>query len=53
VQTFVAAYGYQPATLSALVAMLFGAEPRGHLPVTIRTPDGAGVVAQYGTGLHY
>jgi beta-N-acetylhexosaminidase len=50
---FVAAYGYQPATLSALVEDLFGAEPQGHLPVTISTPDGSGVVAAYGTGLHY
>jgi beta-N-acetylhexosaminidase len=51
--TFIAAYGYQPATLTALVADLFGAQPRGHLPVTIRTPDGSSVVAGYGTGLHY
>jgi beta-N-acetylhexosaminidase len=51
--TFVAAYGYQPATLTALVAMLFGGLPKGRLPVTIRTPDGSGVVAGWGTGLHY
>ena len=51
--TFVAAYGYQPATLTALVADLFGASPRGHLPVTVRTPDGSSVVAAYGTGLRY
>jgi beta-N-acetylhexosaminidase len=52
--TFVAAYGYQPATLTAIVGDLFGAQPRGHLPVTIRsagTPST--VVAPYGTGLHY
>jgi beta-N-acetylhexosaminidase len=53
VPTYVAAYGYQPATLDALVADLFGAKPKGHLPVTIRTPDGSGVVAGYGTGRRY
>ena len=51
--TFIAAYGYQPATLTALVADLFGAQPKGHLPVTVRSPDGSSVVAAYGTGLHY
>jgi beta-N-acetylhexosaminidase len=53
VTTFVAAYGYQPATLTALVDDLFGAQPKGHLPVTVRTPDGSSVVAAYGTGLGY
>ncbi|HEY7007779.1 MAG TPA: glycoside hydrolase family 3 N-terminal domain-containing protein [Jatrophihabitantaceae bacterium] len=51
--TFVAAYGYQPPTLTAVADDLFGAQPRGHLPVTIRTADGSAVVAAYGTGLHY
>lgn len=52
--TFVAAYGYQPATLNALVAMLFGAQPRGHLPVTIhRADDPAKVLVPYGTSLRY
>lgn len=51
--TFVAAYGYQPVTLTAVADDLFGAQPKGHLPVTIHTPDGAAVVAQYGTGLGY
>ncbi len=53
VGTFVAAYGYQPATLTALTNLLFGAQPRGHLPVTVRTPDGSATVARYWTGLHY
>ncbi|MEO6700673.1 MAG: glycoside hydrolase family 3 N-terminal domain-containing protein [Jatrophihabitantaceae bacterium] len=54
VATFVAGYGYQPATLSALVAMLFGAQPSGHLPVTIHSAtDPSVVVARYGSGLHY
>jgi beta-N-acetylhexosaminidase len=52
--TFVAAYGYQPATLTAVVADLFGAQPRGHLPVTIRSTGAPStVIASYGTGLHY
>lgn len=53
VATYVAAYGYQPPTLNALVADLFGAQPLGHLPVTIRSADGSSVVAHYGTGLRY
>lgn len=53
VRSYVAAYGYQPPTLTALVADLFGAQPLGHLPVTIRSADGASVVAHYATGLHY
>ncbi|HEY2272963.1 MAG TPA: glycoside hydrolase family 3 N-terminal domain-containing protein [Jatrophihabitantaceae bacterium] len=53
VSTFVTAYGYQPATLTALVDDLFGAQPKGHLPVTISTPDGSSTVAAYGTGLRY
>ncbi|MDQ2836881.1 MAG: glycoside hydrolase family 3 protein [Actinomycetota bacterium] len=54
VDTFVAGYGYQPATLTALVAVLFGAQPRGKLPVTIRSAtQPSTVVARYGTGLHY
>ncbi|HEY3715640.1 MAG TPA: glycoside hydrolase family 3 N-terminal domain-containing protein [Jatrophihabitantaceae bacterium] len=42
--TYLAAYGYQPATLTQLVAVLFGAQPGGHLPVTIEG------FAAYGTG---
>lgn len=51
--TFVAAYGYQNVTLTALVNTLFGTQPRGHLPVTVRTDDSSGVVARFGTGLTY
>jgi beta-N-acetylhexosaminidase len=53
VQTYVAAYGYQPPTLNALVADLFGAQPLGHLPVTVRSVDGSSVIAHYATGLSY
>jgi beta-N-acetylhexosaminidase len=54
VTTFVAAYGYQGVTLNALVATLFGSQPRGQLPVTVRSADGSSdVVARFGTGLHY
>jgi beta-N-acetylhexosaminidase len=52
-QTYIAAYGYQPPSLDALVADLFGAQPQGHLPVTINSPDGSTVVAHYATGLSY
>jgi len=52
--TFLAAYGYQGVTLDALVASLFGSQPRGHLPVTVRSADGSSdVVAGFGTGLRY
>ncbi|MGH3264525.1 MAG: glycoside hydrolase family 3 C-terminal domain-containing protein, partial [Trebonia sp.] len=51
---FIAAYGYQPATLDALVADLFGAQPRGHLPVTVHSPGTPPtVIASYGSGLRY
>lgn len=52
-RTFVAAYGYQNVTLTALVNSLFGTQPRGHLPVTVRTDDSSSVVAGFGTGLKY
>jgi beta-N-acetylhexosaminidase len=52
--TFIAAYGYQNVTLTALVATLFGSQPRGHLPVTVRSADGSSdVVAPFGAGLRY
>jgi beta-N-acetylhexosaminidase len=52
-RTYIAAYGYQPPTLDALVADLFGGQPLGHLPVTVRSADGSSVVAHYATGLRY
>ncbi len=52
--TYVAAYGYQADTLDALVTVLFGGQPRGHLPVTIhRADDPTKVLEPYGTGLGY
>jgi len=52
--TYVAAYGYQPATLDRLVAALFGAQPGGHLPVTIhRADDPTATLVRYGTGQRY
>jgi beta-N-acetylhexosaminidase len=52
--TFLAAYGYQNVTLTALVATLFGSQPAGHLPVTVRSADGSSdVVAAFGSGLRY
>lgn len=51
--TFVAAYGYQPDTLAALVDDLFGSQPQGQLPVTIRSADGSTIIAPFGTGLRF
>jgi beta-N-acetylhexosaminidase len=52
--TYLAAYGYQTATLSRLADVLFGAQPGGHLPVTIhRADDPTKLLVPYGTGLRY
>ena len=51
--TFVGAYGYQPNTLTAVANVLFGAQPLGQLPVTIRSANGSSVIAPYATGLSY
>ena len=53
VRTFVASYGYQPVSLQAATDVLFGRSPTGRSPITIRTPDGASVVASLGSGLRY
>jgi beta-N-acetylhexosaminidase len=50
---FLASYGHQPASMVAVADVLFGAQPGGRLPVTIRTPDGSAVVARWGSGLRY
>jgi beta-N-acetylhexosaminidase len=50
---FLASYGYQPSSLAAVVDVLFGAQPLGRLPITIRTPDGSAVVSRWGSGLRY
>jgi beta-N-acetylhexosaminidase len=51
--TYLAAYDYQPVSVTALTNTLFGTAPAGHLPVTIRSTDGAQVLFPYGSGLHY
>lgn len=51
--TFLASYGYQPVSLQAISDTVFGAQPTGHLPVTIRSSDGSTVVAPFGTGGRY
>jgi beta-N-acetylhexosaminidase len=51
---YVAAYGYQAASLRALTNMLVGtAAPTGHLPVTIPTADGSATLFRYGSGIGY
>jgi beta-N-acetylhexosaminidase len=52
VDTYVATYGFQPASLRGAVDVLFGdAQPAGKLPVTIPTADGTDVLYPYGHGL--
>lgn len=51
--TFLVTYGYQLPSLQAATDVMFGAQPQGHLPITIKTPDGSSVVARLGTGLRY
>ncbi len=54
VPAFIGAYGYQPNTLQSVADVLFGANPTGHLPVTVPV---AGNPAQplypWGWGLSY
>jgi beta-N-acetylhexosaminidase len=48
--SYVASYGYQPVSLAALADVLTGkTKATGHLPVTIRTPDGASVLFHWGS----
>ncbi|WP_159440906.1 glycoside hydrolase family 3 protein [Jatrophihabitans endophyticus] len=51
--TFLATFGYQADSLQAATDVLFGAQPSGRSPVTVRTPDGTSVVAKLGSGLRY
>jgi beta-N-acetylhexosaminidase len=49
--TYLAAYGYQAPSITALADVLTGrAAADGRLPVTIRTPDGRQVLFRYGSG---
>jgi len=53
-KAYVAAYGFQPVSLTAAADTLTGTRPAGRLPVTIPVaghPDQ--VLYRYGTGLHY
>lgn len=52
--TYLAAYGYQPNSLTAAVNTLFGANPTGRLPVTIHAADDSGTTLyRLGYGLHF
>ncbi len=51
--TYLAAYGYQPVSTTALAGVLLGARPTGRLPVTVRTVTGDRVLFRYGSGLRY
>jgi beta-N-acetylhexosaminidase len=49
--TYLAAYGYQAPSITAVADVLTGrAAANGRLPVTIRTPDGQQVLFGYGSG---
>lgn len=52
--TFLGAYGYQPATLTAVANTIFGANPVGRLPVNVPAAGNPSqVLYPYGSGLHY
>jgi beta-N-acetylhexosaminidase len=51
--TYLAAYGYQPVSTTALAGVLLGANPTGRLPVTVRTVTGDRVLFRHGSGLGY
>jgi beta-N-acetylhexosaminidase len=49
--TYLAAYGYQPPSVTALADVLTGRAPAvGRLPVTVRSADGRDVIFPYGSG---
>ncbi|HET6729854.1 MAG TPA: glycoside hydrolase family 3 protein [Jiangellaceae bacterium] len=52
--TYLATYGYTPASLESLTRVLFGeVNPSGKLPVTIPRADGSGPLYPFGHGLSY
>jgi beta-N-acetylhexosaminidase len=53
VSTSLAAYDYQPPSLTALVDTLVGVGPTGRLPVTVPRADGSGTLFPRGFGIGY
>jgi beta-N-acetylhexosaminidase len=51
--TFLASYGFQPASLQAVTDVIFGQDPTGLSPITIRTPDGSEIVAPLDSGIRF
>lgn len=49
--TFIAAYDYQPPSLTALANAITGTAPTGRLPVTVPNAAGTATLVPYGTGL--
>jgi beta-N-acetylhexosaminidase len=49
--TFLAAYDYQPPSLTALANAITGTAPTGRLPVTVPNAAGTATLVPYGTGL--
>lgn len=52
-RAIVAVYTDMPPALTALVKTLFGREPTGRLPVTVRRPGSNDIVYPYGRGLSW
>lgn len=50
---FLGAYGYQPNTLAAVADVVFGEQPLGRLPVTVRNPSSGTVLYPRGWRLQY
>lgn len=50
--TYLAAYGYQPVSVTAVANALTGTTPTGHLPVTVPNTTG-GTLLPYGSGTGY
>ncbi len=51
--TYLAAYDYQPVSVTALANTLLGTTPIGRLPVTIRQVPGGATLFAFGSGIGY
>ncbi|MEU1628907.1 glycoside hydrolase family 3 N-terminal domain-containing protein [Streptomyces sp. NPDC020096] len=51
--TYLAAYDYQPVSVTALADTLLGTAPVGHLPVSVPAASGGGTLFAFGSGIGY
>ncbi|MDF3293662.1 glycoside hydrolase family 3 protein [Streptomyces silvisoli] len=51
--TYLAAYDYQPVSVTALANTLLGTAPTGKLPVSVRQVTGGGTLFAFGSGIGY